>query len=140
MGQHDDYGKRLLRLAAGAAFVGYGDAVSIDYGAGTGAQIDGVIGGEIAVEVEARVSKQIRGAVLDLLCHRCKKKLLIIMPAHANNPNTTALQCRNILARFLSPQDFRVVITHGTGDMENIAEDVKIIQIALRELGFDHVA
>jgi hypothetical protein len=139
MGQHDDYGKKLLRVAAGNAFESYGEAVSIDYGAGTGAQIDGVVDGKIAVEVEARVSKQIRGAVLDLLCHRCKKKLLIVMPVHANNPNTTVIQCRNILSRFLETKDYRVVLTKGTGDIEKVAEDANIIKAALSDLGFLNV-
>ena len=136
MGQHDNYGKKILRIAAGNAVESSGSAVSINYGAGTGAQIDGVINGSIAVEIEARVSKQIRGAVLDLLCHRCEKKLLVILPAHAQNPETSAAQCRNILSRFLTAEAFRVVVTQGTGDDERIKNDVALIKGALSELGF----
>ena len=140
MGQHDDYGKKLLRHVAGKAFDADGNAITIDYGAGSGARIDGVVSGRIAVEVEARVSKQIRGAVLDLLCHRCKKKLLIIMPAHADNPTNAAIQCGNILARFLSPDDFRVVVLQGTGDKECFEYDSSLVRTALNGLGFSSAA
>ena len=71
MGQHDNYGKRLLARVAGSAFEQYGASLVVNYGAGGGGRIDGVVGGSIAVEVESRVSKQIRGAVLDLICHTC---------------------------------------------------------------------
>lgn len=74
MAQHDDYGKKLLRGIAGSSYESYGPAITVDYGAGRGAQIDGVVDGKIAVEIESRVSKQIRGAVLDLICHHCAKK------------------------------------------------------------------
>ena len=101
-----------------------------------GGQIDGVVDGVIAVEVESRVAKQIRGAVLDLICHSCAKKLLIILPVHASNPTVTAAQCRNILVRFVSDDNFRVVVAEGSGDNERLAEDAILIRVALQELGF----
>jgi hypothetical protein len=66
MGAHDDYGKRVLRTAAGEAFTDWGVTVEIDYHAGRPARIDGTVGTQVAVEVESRTAKQVRGAVLDL--------------------------------------------------------------------------
>ena len=51
MGVHDEYGKRLLCEVAEVDYEAYGPALSVDYGAGLGAQIDGVVGGSIAVEI-----------------------------------------------------------------------------------------
>lgn len=136
MGAHDEYGKRLLREVAEDDYEAYGPALSVDYGAGLGAQIDGVVAGGIAVEIEARVSKQVRGAVLDLICHPCDKKLLVILPTHAQNPELTAIQCRNILARFVRPENFRVVVTQGHGHDAQVEADAFAINNALRELGY----
>ena len=60
--------------------------VWIDYGNGAARRkIDGTITGQIAVEIETRTDKQIRGAVLDLICHPFPQKLLIIVPIHMTN-------------------------------------------------------
>ena len=40
---HDEYGKRVLRAAAGEAVAYYGPSVEIDYGAGQPARIDGTV-------------------------------------------------------------------------------------------------
>lgn len=64
MGQHDEYGKAVLREATGGKFSPYSPACSFSYCAGCSAHIDGVIGETIAVEVESRVPKQIRGAMM----------------------------------------------------------------------------
>src|SRR5438876_10010428 len=114
MASHDDYGKRVMREAVGSAFTDWGSSLEIDYGAGGPARIDGTIGRTIAVEVESRVSKQVRGAVLDLICHRYPKKLLLLLPVHMNNPVVTADQCRFIFAKFLDSEDFRVVLLTGS--------------------------
>ena len=135
MGQHDDYGKRILRESAGKAFDTYGSSVEIDYGAGMPARIDGTVAGRVAVEVESRTAKQVRGAVLDLLCHQYPKKLLLILPVHMSNAETTARQCRTALQRFLTGADFRVVVLSGHGSKPKLKEDVSIVQSALRQLG-----
>ena len=67
--------------------------MGINYGTAQPASVDATVGGDIAVEVESRVSKQVRGAVLDLMCHPYPKKLLILLPVHMSNPETTAQQC-----------------------------------------------
>ena len=140
MGDHDTYGKAVLRQAAGAAFVDWGAAVEVRYGKARGASIDGVVSGSIAVEIESRVSKQVRGAVLDLICHRCPKKLLVLIPVHMSNVELCADQCRDILGRFIGSADFRVVVLHDSGFKDALAADQAAVLTALSELGFNGAA
>ena len=134
VGQHDDYGKHILRESVGGVFDAYGASVEVDYGAGMPARIDGTVAGKVAVEVESRVAKQVRGALLDLLCHDYPKKLLLLLPVHMSNAETTAHQCRSALRRFLAETDFRVVVLHGHGSNPMLKEDVSLVRAALREL------
>ena len=52
-------------------------------------------------------SKQVRGAILDLLMHPYPKKLLVLIPkwTGANMVN----ESKHILSRSVNPQDFQVV-------------------------------
>jgi len=134
MGAHDTYGKLVMRQATGSAFQEYGEVVSVPYGARGGATIDGVVDDTVAVEIESRVSKQVRGAVLDLICHPYPQKLLVLLPVHMSNPTLCAVQCENILARFVKPHLFRVVVLSGSGANNMIESDVKLVQAALSEL------
>lgn len=136
MNQHDEYGKLLMKKAAGSAYKCEGDSVKVDYNAGRPARIDGTVGENIAVEIESRVSKQIRGAVLDLIFHSYPKKLLLILPVHANNPSDVKKQCEYILSRYVPPEKFRVVLTKGTGNDHRFKIDVQLVKKALKELGF----
>ena len=139
MGQHDDYGKRILRESVGRMFDAHGPSVEIDYGTGMPARIDGTVAGKVAVEVESRVSKQVRGAVLDLPCHEYPKKLLLLLPVHMSNAATTAHQCRSALRKFVAETDFRVVVLHGHGSNPKPNEDVSLVRAALLELrALDH--
>ena len=134
MGAHDEYGKHVMHNAAGPLFVDWGSGVEIDYGSGHAARIDGTVGTTIAVEIESRVSKQIRGAVLDLICHRHPKKLLVILPVHMSDAEVAAQQCRNIMLRFLKPEIFRVVVLRGSGESPYLEGDVQLVKVALKEL------
>ncbi len=135
MGVHEDYGKSLLRKVAGVRFVDWRDEVVVPYEGGTSGRIDGVIEGGCAVEIESRVDKQIRGALLDLLMHPFNKKLLVIVPVHMHNPTNTRKQCEGILRQLKRPgQEAKVVLLKGTGDEPCEAEDRKLIEDALREL------
>ena len=98
------------------------------------ARIDGTVAGEVAVEVESRTAKQVRGAVLDLLCHEYPKKLLLILPVHMSNAETTARQCRSALRKFVSEADFRVVVLNGHGSKDKLQEDVDTVRAVLKEL------
>jgi len=94
---HDKYGKDLMRAVVGDGFVDSGDAVRVLYRGGTSAAIDGVVNGCCAVEIESRVAKQVRGALVELLCHPLTKKLLVLIPEHMNNPEGTADTAKKFL-------------------------------------------
>jgi hypothetical protein len=133
--KHDEYGKRLVRGAAGEDNVKGGYASRIDLGGAGFAHIDCTVHDEIAVEVESRTSKQVRGAVLDLLCHSCPKKLLVLLPVHMNAINTKK-QCDFLFLRWLSPEKFRVVACEGTVGSPHEEADMQKIRQALSELRF----
>src|SRR4030067_3469138 len=101
MGQHDEYEKNIMTKSVGNTFADWGPTLEVHYGGHGKARIDGTIGNNIAVEIESRVSKQIRGALLDLICHEYAKKLLVLMPVHMDNVDETAKQCRFILGKFI---------------------------------------
>ena len=72
---HDSYGRELLREILGSRFINdTDDLVKVDYGTYISAFIDGVINNCCAIEIESRVDKQLRGALLDLLEHKLPKK------------------------------------------------------------------
>lgn len=133
MGHHDEYGKRVLRLAFGSAF---SDAAPpLCFPGGGRANIDGVIAGQIAVEVEARNHKQIRGAIMDLICHPLPKKLLVLIPANANEAMMVP-QSKYLLNRFLEKEcPFYVAVLKGKGNAETLGEDIPIIREAAKALG-----
>jgi hypothetical protein len=137
MRDHDAYGKAVMREAAGAAFCDWGAAVQVTYGGKGGATIDGVVGDAIAVEIESRVSKQVRGAVLDLICHERPKKLLVLLPVHMRNPTLCAEQCRHILGRFVDPKDYHILVLAGSGSGQALNADAECVRMAMRQLGFE---
>ena len=136
MADHDRYGKDVIRSAAGSSFESSGLSFEVPLGTGMPARIDGTVAGLIAVEIESRTSKQVRGAVLDLICHPFPKKLLVLLPVHMQNPGTTRLQCEYLFGRFLATQDFRVVLLLGSAFAPRPSEDTIIIARAISELGF----
>jgi hypothetical protein len=133
MGAHDDYGRAILRRASSAIELD-GSAVAVDLGGGAAARIDGALPGAVAIEIESRTSKQVRGAILDLMLHDAPKKLLILVPKPMHNPPACREQCSNILNRFIPSRDFRVALLAGTGDAPRLELDVSIVKLALAEL------
>ena len=139
MDSHDQYGKRIMRAAVGAR---YHDGAacctdmccSIDYQTAGGARIDGTVDSRVAVEIESRTSKQVRGAVLDLICHAYPKKLLVLLPVHMSNPCLTAAQCRSILRRFVSERDFQVIVAAGSAKDPKPSEDADLVRCAVEQL------
>ena len=131
MGEWDALGKSLLRAAAGVAFVESGPTVRIGFGDGAGsARIDGTIGSDIAVEIESRVPKQVRGAVLDLILHPYPKKLLLLLPIHTGNPRTAARPAEVILGRLAPHSRSRVVVLPG--DPEQAVRHIRSAIVDLR--------
>jgi hypothetical protein len=129
MGKHADLGVELLRLAAGPLFIDSGPSVRIEFGPGAGfARIDGTVADLVAVEVESREPKQVRGAILDLLLHPLPRKLLVLLPVHTRD--STPTQARAILGRFIAEDAFRVV--SATTDFD---ETIRQLREALAEIG-----
>jgi hypothetical protein len=134
MASHDRYGKEVCQAAAGSAFKSSGPSVTVNYGAGWPARVDGTVLDKIAIEIESRTAKQVRGAVLDLVFHPYQNKLLILIPMW--NSKACAEQCRNALSRLLPKENFRVVVLGGIGSRPNLQSDVQLVKGALAELGF----
>jgi hypothetical protein len=131
MGEIDRLGKKLMATAAGALYADEGPSVRFEFGPGAGtATIDGTVAGTVAVEIESRVPKQIRGALVDLIMHPYPKKLLLLIPIHSGNPKTAVNQAEVILRRFVGSDNCRVVCV--TDDIEG---SVGSIRAALAELG-----
>lgn len=133
MGHHDEYGKRVLRLAFGSMFSDV--APPLNFPGGGRANIDGVIDNEIAVEVEARNNKQIRGAILDLICHSLPKKLLVLIPANTTEAKMVP-QAQYLLNRFLERnRPFQIAVLKGMGGAECLDTDIDIVRTAVTKLG-----
>jgi hypothetical protein len=92
------------------------------------------VGQEVAVEVEARNAKQVRGAIMDLLLHPCPKKLLILIPSGSLKTSTAPAQCEHILSKFRPPGLFRMAVLRGTCEAPDMDMDVARVQRALAEL------
>jgi hypothetical protein len=131
MQQHDNYGKLIVGRAAGCNCDGPRTITS--YGESS-ARIDGTVGSTIAVEIDSRTPKQVRGAILDLILHAYPKKLLILVPMHIGKYQVP--ECEFILKRFVAPKDFSVVLLDGTGDNPSTESDVSKVRCALQALGW----
>ena len=129
MGKHDKYGKRLLKEILGDNFKDNHKVEGFDIGI----KLDGKIADKCAVEIESRVDKQIRGAILDLLLCKLEKKLLMIIPKHMHDKKKTVESCQLIFRQMgYTDDNFRVVLLNGTGDDPKDKDDIKIIK---KELG-----
>jgi len=139
LGSHDRYVKNLLKKLVGHRFDTSRYYTLVEY-AGGYAQIDGVIlspSGNIAVEIESRTAKQVRGAILDLFFHEAKKKLLIIVPEHMYDPYTLKKDSEYILNELkkIKPDiAFKVVILRGSGSNPKPNDDLMILDKAIKEL------
>jgi hypothetical protein len=136
MGYLDRYGKEELRAAASDAFIHCGPSVLVNYGDSRPCRIDGTVGDRIAVEVESRYAKHIRGAVLDLLVHPYPQKLLILLPDNIFGSADFAYQCTQALGLFLARERFEVILLARPGESGNFERDVESVRAALKELGF----
>lgn len=132
---HDAYGKRVLRNACDLA----GDSVAWtgsrrEICDGVTCDIDAVLESGIAVEIESRVNKQIRGALLDLILHPCQNKLMILIPAHMGDVSRSARMCEAIVERLAPGARFACVTLRGTAGRESMEEDARIVAEAIRGL------
>ena len=131
---HDAYGKHVMREATQGAFCDSGLQVRVNLGDGSFASIDGVVR-DVAIEIESRVSKQVRGALVDLLLHSAPKKLLVLLPAHMSNPELCARQCRFVLERLAKPEHrYRVLVLSGHGNAPQLEADVALVCRTLEDM------
>jgi hypothetical protein len=130
---HHDYGKWVLHEATEGRATFHGLSLEIDYGTLQPAPIDATVG-DIAVDIEAGAARQVRGAVLDLICHAYPKKLLVLLPNQITSRGIIAEQCRSIFRRFCSESSFRVLILKGNGRNPQLIEDAAIMAAALADL------
>lgn len=143
MGKHEEYGKKLLAELLGERWDPLASDRSVDE-AGVRADLDGVIRlrdsgpTECAVEIEARVYKQIRGAIVDLALHPAPKKLLVIIPAQPQlrDEMTTAEHCKYVWQQLTAGTRgrFQVVCLQGTGTRRAPGADKVRLEHALRAL------
>ncbi len=144
MGQHDNYGKRLFRNLLGERWDDSSPERSVDE-AGVRADLDGVIRSETtkaiqcAVEIEAKIYKQIRGAILDLALHFAPKKLLVIILAQSQlGTNRERIQKH---FQYVWEQgvgcghgQFELVCFEGNGDNPMDDKDMEIIALTLKKM------
>jgi hypothetical protein len=129
-GGHDRYGKQMLNLACKLAGRSMAAGNCRVVYAGETASIDACIDSLIAVEVESRTGKQIRGAILDLIHHTAPAKLLVIQPVW-NQGQKTAEMAGDILGRHFERERFRVVVLGTARDLE---DDSAMVSKAIVEL------
>jgi excisionase family DNA binding protein len=135
MQDHDGYGKSILRQVVGSPC--YAARHPFPPEIGGGIDIDAVVEPDIAVEIDSRTPKQVRGAVFDLLCHSKPKKLLILQPPRCNL--LCIAQCRHLLEKYcqiLGSGPSEVVLLRGHGGDHQDAIDVQLVREALARLGF----
>lgn len=132
MQSHDSYGKRVLQTACQMA----GDSVAIDGHRimlcdGVTCSLDAMLSSGIAVEIESRVNKQVRGAILDLILHPGEAKLMILIPVHMGDTARTTTMCKAIIARLSPETPFMCATLSGTGGSERLAEDLALVAEAI---------
>ena len=135
MGIHDDYGKSVLRSGAklaGLTLVPYGSTCPITDT--VNCNIDAVLKEGIAVEIESRVNKQVRGAMLDLLWHPLDVKLMVLIPVHMGDAKRTKAMCEAISMRFAPSARFSCHVLLGTGDLQRLEEDIASLAAVLAAL------
>jgi hypothetical protein len=132
---HDAYGKSVVRAAAaqlGVSFQEYGTGHPIT--PRMNCSIDAVVAGKIAVEIESRTPKQVRGAVLDVFWHPAPLKLIVLLPAYIGNPANTVEMCE-CLANTLYPGiPFRCIALTGKGDNPQPETDVALLAQVMKEM------
>jgi len=143
MGNHDDYGKQLMSRLLGSRWSSCDSRRSIDEG-GVRADLDGIISArdnsnvECAVEIEARVYKQIRGAMVDLALHPAPKKLLVVIKAQPQLGDATRIEkhCRHIWQEIAGSNrgQFFMTVLKGTGNDPRQQVDLELLSETLRNM------
>ena len=102
MGKYDNYAKDVLRETFGERFDATDVVFSFGPDAGTG-EVDGIIDGNIAVEIGVGSPKQVRASVLDLIMHPLIGKLLVLVDTPDHSTGRSVRQAGAILAQASKP-------------------------------------
>lgn len=132
---HDAYGKSIIRAATRSLlldFQEYGTAHPIT--PRMNCAIDAIVAGKIAVEIESRTPKQVRGAMLDLFWHPAPLKLMILLPAYIGNPGNTVEMCEHLAAELYPGVPFRCVSLAGKGDSPQPESDAALVAQVVKEM------
>jgi len=143
MGVHEDYAKEILQSIAKTNYNAR-RKIKIILGKWGWLEIDGTIKKpEIAIEIEGRNEPQVIIAVLKLIMHDYKKKLLILVPVNKDDIDKCKGRSSFILDKFgIDQSDYQVIILKGSGHdqgairVQHAKEDFEIIKNALELLGF----
>ena len=143
MGIHEEYGKRLLAGILGGRWVTLGKDRSVEM-AGVRADLDGIILSEdssrveCAVEIEARIYKQIRGAILDLAWHSAPRKMLVVILAQSQlgNEEKARPHLMYVWQKLTKGANvpFELVVLRGTGEYPMEEHDLLLLTDALKKL------
>ncbi len=98
VGKYDSYAKDVLRETFGDRLDTSDVVFSFGPDAGTG-EVDGIIDGNIAVEIGVGSPKQVRASVLDLILHPAPGKLLLLVDTPGHLTERSAIQAATILGR-----------------------------------------
>ena len=142
---HEKYAKEILRAAFGDKFLA---APKYEFGPGAGgAKIDGLLFRDIALEIESRASKQVRGALVDLALHPRPRKLLLVMKVHGDDLTPRQATC---ILEAICPAGtcFMVVPLTGNGTtlskktikITTMKSDIRLVRRKVRELRSKHIA
>jgi len=145
---HDEYGKELLRSILGARWITrFDDRGCIEMEGGR-ADLDGIILSEdlsrveCAVEIEARVYKQIRGAIFDLAQHPAPRKLFVVILAQPQlgNAGKARRHCSFVWERLTHADrvPFALVVLQGSGENPLTEADRVLLMESLRQLELIH--
>lgn len=142
MGDHDRYGKDLLRRVLGSRFDPYSADRNLPLGS-ISISLDGVIKSKdlsrtvCAVEIEARNEFQIRGAVLNLYLHPAPSALLILMASNLHHHLPDVIQHVQELWRRLTRGErgeLPVAVLFGEGGDPAYGEDQAVIRDVLHHM------
>lgn len=153
---HEEYGKQVIEKALNGTRVFWKGSDTTLSGSNSkveikDAQIDGLIGKNVVVEIEAGGKKKYRAAIIDLFLHKRVKKLLVLMTAGQLGKNgdrhdwekiaeLIQRECIGIFnALGMKMGDYGVVVLYGHRSQGNkhidtLDSDVTKVQEALKEL------
>jgi hypothetical protein len=130
---HDDYGKRVVRAAAGESNVQVNVTRVLS---GVTKCLDAVIGSKIICEIEARNHTQVRAAYTEFARMHATEKLFLVMPANLGGERSAERLCENLRQQGEPQGQLIMVVLKGSGRDEQFDVDVARVREGLSQLGW----